>query len=529
MIRREPRPLEVFRHPVATAVSLPPGTAATPVPITGEAQAQAQASQGAVACPRAIGLQAPGLYKSATEALFRAIRPTECRGPTLRRACLYAPADAAAPISTPRGRRDVPRRVLLMRGWQHTTEAAVPLKALVQLHVTESVVLISTRAHTEGAWQHLSGVVPEWQRRSKAERWERTSALALKDADSMNARARAAAILGDVEVVILDDMHKTQEVMAKTVSLFVEAGYEIFAVRLPNLRHNGEAHMWRHAAEFEHADSEAFVLDGLRTPEGAPVQVRQLLLSDMEAHLQADDWQFPLPVVVDKFGTATARLGLEALPAPVQRQVQQTVDWARRRGDIAHLRLNVGISEDLGLFFTQDPVDKTLGFVHKLMAGAPFPGPATFSQSASVILHRERDGQMEVFLVKERGGRVCFPAGSCETGETGVAGGTRELREETGLPVVSEGARVVGVTQSRKGPLGDSGNTLLTIAMKLDWDGKNEPLVQLQASEVAAGWWCTIEAAHQQITVDSAKEVLQAFAAGKGLDITLKKYGLVAR
>ncbi|HET6346504.1 MAG TPA: hypothetical protein VFH51_16345, partial [Myxococcota bacterium] len=189
MISRDPRLLDAFRRSVTAAVGAPDRAPAAPGS-TGD-DVLSQPSAGPAARPSAIGLRTPGPYRSAAQALFQPFRPDAVRGRALRQACLYAPADAAGPISVPRGRPDAPRRVLLMRGWQHTTEAALPLKALVQHHVTDSVAVISTRAHIEGARQHLGGLVHGWEQLSDAERWEKTSAVAFKQPDSMNARARA--------------------------------------------------------------------------------------------------------------------------------------------------------------------------------------------------------------------------------------------------------------------------------------------------------------------------------------------------
>src|SRR4051794_9019737 len=106
MINRDSRLLDVFRRPVTAAVA-PNRTPAAPGS-TGD-DVLSQASAGPAARPSAIGLRTPGPYRSAAQALFQPFRPDAVRGTALRQACLYAPADAAAPISVPRGRPDAPR------------------------------------------------------------------------------------------------------------------------------------------------------------------------------------------------------------------------------------------------------------------------------------------------------------------------------------------------------------------------------------------------------------------------------------
>ncbi|GMU25524.1 NUDIX domain-containing protein [Patescibacteria group bacterium] len=65
--------------------------------------------------------------------------------------------------------------------------------------------------------------------------------------------------------------------------------------------------------------------------------------------------------------------------------------------------------------------------------------PTKHELSAGGIIYRKRNGQVEVFFIKDPYGRWTFPKGHQELGETLAETAVREIREETNL----EGLRLV--------------------------------------------------------------------------------------
>lgn len=141
--------------------------------------------------------------------------------------------------------------------------------------------------------------------------------------------------------------------------------------------------------------------------------------------------------------------------------------------------------------------------------------------SAGILLYRRRGEEIEVFLIHPGGpfwakkdlGAWSLPKGEVEEGEDPLAAAIREFTEETGFPLLADGAGEFRPLQPRKQP---SGKTILAWAVEGDCDPAELRSIpfsmewpprsgqQQEFPEADRGAWFTLPEARQRIIAGQA-------------------------
>ena len=143
-----------------------------------------------------------------------------------------------------------------------------------------------------------------------------------------------------------------------------------------------------------------------------------------------------------------------------------------------------------------------------------------YEKSCGAVVFREKDGQVEFLLVKNKNGRHWgFPKGHVEDGETEEETALREIKEETGLSVaILPGFRET----SEYRPYGKIKKQVVFFAAR----AQNEE-VTIQQAEIDRFQWADFSQAMQRFRYENDQRVLKSAAAWlkqgtKGPDTTDK-------
>lgn len=134
--------------------------------------------------------------------------------------------------------------------------------------------------------------------------------------------------------------------------------------------------------------------------------------------------------------------------------------------------------------------------------------------SAGILLYRQRDGAIEVFLVhpggpfwaKKDDGAWSIPKGEYSEGEDALTVAKREFQEETGYQVSGDGLALTPLKQP-------SGKVIAAWAVQgeidpaliqsntfsMEWPPKSGKLKEFP--EVDRGMWCDLATAHRKLLV----------------------------
>lgn len=139
--------------------------------------------------------------------------------------------------------------------------------------------------------------------------------------------------------------------------------------------------------------------------------------------------------------------------------------------------------------------------------------------SAAGVCLRERDGQIEILLVRSSKGNWIFPKGKIEPGEYGLAAAMRETEEEAGVKTGQEGELPPG----GRLPLGVIGKGDERIeAYSLGWARTAAP-----GKADHASCWMPLVEARKRIRIEQPAEV--GAAMSRIIDEALFRLGLAAK
>ena len=128
-----------------------------------------------------------------------------------------------------------------------------------------------------------------------------------------------------------------------------------------------------------------------------------------------------------------------------------------------------------------------------------------YDESFGIVPLRKKDGEWEVFLIQHRHGRYWgFPKGHAEPNETPQEAASRELKEETNLDVIRY---FEGEPMLEKYRFTLEGKRICKQVVYFVAEVSGE--VSLQQKEIQAGVWIPVSAAHEKITHQEGKHILE--------------------
>jgi 8-oxo-dGTP pyrophosphatase MutT (NUDIX family) len=127
-----------------------------------------------------------------------------------------------------------------------------------------------------------------------------------------------------------------------------------------------------------------------------------------------------------------------------------------------------------------------------------------YDQSYGIVPLKQEGGRWHVFVVRHRGGHWTLPKGHPEGSETPLQAAERELFEETGLSIsrlISDSPLIEAYQFSSRGkPVHKTVHYFIA---------EVRGFIRIQKDELQDGKWMLLDKAHEVVTYDQMKQLLQ--------------------